>query len=157
MTHHEIPNKDAALRWFVRNERICIGWGTIGDIRSHGYGSSIAVNRAIRHQFDLGNHPFSNFKSGGDSLWGLYGEMKKGDLVIVKGATYAEVMKVEGEYEFRDAPSQVPFPDYFHQRRAVVQNHMDPQKLWNLADGAAKDGGSIYRTLIRCVEQVESS
>ena len=157
MAHHLEPHKDDAVRWFAKNERICVGWGTIGDIASHNYQSSQDIQDAIRHQYLLGNHPYNNFKSSGDSLWNLYGEMEPGDLVIVKGAHLWTVMKIDGDYQFRSDLSQTSFPDYFHQRRAVAQSRINPQKLWGLSGGMAKDGGSIYRALVRCAHTVEAS
>lgn len=80
--------------------------------------------------------------------------MNPGDLVILKGGTCARVFRVDGDYEFHNQTEQIPFPDYCHQRRAILQPDEDPQKLWQAAGGMVNDGGSIYRTLIRCAKKV---
>lgn len=55
ISHHIITDKDAALRWSVKTEHICVGSGTIGDMRAHDYTSLDQIVDAIRIQFQRGN------------------------------------------------------------------------------------------------------
>lgn len=145
ITHHE--NRDAALSWSLKNGRIAIGWGAIGDIKMRGYESAEDIRDAIQHFYP----ELRSSSNGGFSLWDFFKVVKGGDLVIMRGAKSSCVAKVVGDYFFDN--QQFPFSEmdgnYFHQR-PVRSTRYDPDVLWKVAGRMAQDGGSIYRTLIRC-------
>ena len=121
IAHHE--NRAAAMRWSLENGRIAVGWDNIGDLRTQGYNSQIAITNAGR-KF----HPLNrNFTSAGFSLWNFYREMKCGDLVILKGDKDNRVVEVESDYFF-DSKNCSSNGDYFHQR-SVKFTQLDPHKL----------------------------
>jgi len=45
IAHHE--DRDAAIRWSLKNERIAIGWGGIGDLGSGVFNSAADIQDAI--------------------------------------------------------------------------------------------------------------
>ncbi len=143
ITHHK--DKDAALFWSRQNGRIAIGWGGIGNIRTQGYRSAEDIAGAIRRTYPN----LQNSGSGGRSLWSLYAEMQEGDFVILSASKPRElVVEVEGDYEWMDG-LPVPMEEYQHQRRARIRRDMNPEDLWNTAEGAAP-GQNVHQTLIRC-------
>ncbi|MBW3637704.1 MAG: hypothetical protein KY445_14760 [Armatimonadetes bacterium] len=154
ITHHE--NRDTALRWSLENGRMALGWGQIGDLRAHKFASERDIADAILYQFEIGNHPLNNSKSGGFSLWSLYRTMQIGDLVILRGAKMNRVVEVTGDYQFDAATTPLKDDRYSHQR-TIQATQIDPNKLWHRAGRMANDGGSIYRTLIRCERQLSPS
>ena len=147
ITHHE--DRDGALRWSLNNGRIALGWGRIGELGAHKFGSEAEISEAILHQFNIGAHPLNNSKAGGFSLWNFYTKMQIGDLVILRGAKMSRVVQVTGDYFFDEQNMPSPHDFYNHQRRVEVTK-LDAETIWNRAGRMAKDGGSIYRTLIRC-------
>ncbi len=66
IAHHQ--NRDGALRWSLRNGRIAIGWGAIGDIQAQGSQSPEEIRDAIQHFYS----ELSNSSNGGSSLWNFY-------------------------------------------------------------------------------------
>jgi hypothetical protein len=147
ITHHQ--DRDAALRWSLNNGRIAIGWGQVGELSIHKFGSETEIVDAILHQYQSGDHPLNNSKSGGFSLWNLLAKMKNGDLVILRGASLSRVVQITGDYFFDALNTPIAGDFYNHQRRVEVTT-LDADKIWQRAGRMAKDGGSIYRTLIRC-------
>jgi predicted Mrr-cat superfamily restriction endonuclease len=143
IAHHE--NRDGALRWSLKNERIAIGCGAIGDIKTQGYESPEDIRDAIQ----LFYPELSNSSNGGFSLWNFYSTLKNRDLVILRGDKSHYVVEVTGGYFFDQ--QNIPFADgnYYHQRPVRLTRY-DPDVLWKVAGKMAQDGGSIYRTLIRC-------
>ncbi len=75
--------------------------------------------------------------------------MKHKDLVILRGAKSHCVVKVVGDYFFDPQNIPVAGGNYYHQRPVRLTRY-DPDVLWKVAGKMAQDGGSIYRTLIRC-------
>ncbi len=151
ITHHE--NRDAALHWSLQNGRLAVGWGRTGALDAHKYGSEAEIVDAILHQYLIAQHPLNNSKSGGFSLWNLYATMQTGDLVILRGAKSSRVVEITGDYFF-DAENTPIKDDFYNHQRPVRATSIDPNMLWQRAGRMAKDGGSIYRTLIRCEKQL---
>ncbi len=143
IAHHH--NRDGALRWSLRNGRIAIGWGAIGDIQAQGSQSAEEIRDAIQHFYP----ELSNSSNGGFSLWNFYPIMKPGDLVILRGNKEHRVVELVGSYVFDRQNIPVEGGNYFHQR-CVRFTPYDADVLWKQAGHMARDGGSIYRTLIRC-------
>ena len=79
IAHHE--DRDAAIRWSLKNERIAIGWGGIGDLGSGVFNSAADIQDAIRVAYPQK----SNGSNGGFSLWSFYSAVKIGDQVILRG------------------------------------------------------------------------
>ncbi len=75
--------------------------------------------------------------------------MKHRDLVILRGAKSYCVVEVVGDYFFDKQNIPVAGGNYYHQR-PVQLTRCDPDVLWKVAGKMAQDGGSIYRTLVRC-------
>ncbi len=148
--HHE--RRDLAVEWMRNSKRIAIGWGKIGDLNEMSPRSAADISAAIDRHYP-GERTASN---GGKSLWILYHEMQKGDLVIVSGSKKARelVVQIDGGYEYSaEAPvvnGVVLSGDYYFQR-PVLLTDWDPEKLWSLA-GRAADGQSVYQTLISCAK-----
>ncbi len=142
------------MRWSLKNGRIAIGWGAIGDIESQGYKSVEDIRDAIQHFYP----ELSNSSNGASSLWNFFNTMKVGDLVILRGDKNSRVVEVVGDYLFDKQlfPLSEQDGDYYHQR-PVRFTQLDPDVLWQSAGKMAKDGGSIYRTLIRCEKPLDAS
>ncbi len=142
VAHHVHPAQMA--EWSRKNGVIAIGWGGVGDLRNHSFGSEPELRRLIAR-----GHPASsasNCVNGGASLWRLYREMQKGDLVIISASGWrALTMRVTGDYYFVDND---PSNSYEHRRKAEVVS-IDPNRLWQSAGGMTP-GENIRRTLIRC-------
>lgn len=151
ITHHE--NRDAALRWSLQNGRLAVGWGRIGALGAHKFGSEAEITDAILFQYQIAKHPLNNSKSGGFSLWNLYATMQIGDLVILRSAKSSRVVEVTGDYFFDAANTPQP-NDFYNHQRPIRASSIDSNMLWQRAGKMAKDGGSIYRTLIRCEKQL---
>ncbi len=152
--HHE--SRDVAVRWSLNDGRIAIGWGFIGAISAHRLGCEADIYDAILHQFQIGKHPLNNSKLGSYSLWNFYATMQTGDLVILRGSKISRVVRVTSEYFF-DAQNTPVANDFYNHQRNIENTSIDPDKLWQRAGKMANDGGSIYRTLIRCERQLIES
>ena len=142
ISHHHTPAESA--EWSRRHGTIAIGFGEIGDLREQSFGTEGDLKRlAVKVR------PASTISqnvSGGCSLWRLYSEMKKGDLIIMSdGARRVFTMRVTGDYYFEATD---PTHYYEHRRKAEVVP-IDPDRLWQFSGGAAA-GENIRRTLVRC-------
>lgn len=127
---------------------MAIGWGKIGEIGAPKLGGEEQIKTAIQKKYP----ELSNSKSGGFSLWNFYATMQIGDLVILRGTGSSRVVEVTGDYLF-DLHNTPLLNDYNHQRPVEFTN-IDPDRLWNRAGRMARDGGNIYRALIRCERQL---
>lgn len=153
-THHVDP--DEALRWMRVNEKIAIGWGEVGDLRTRGYASADDVKDAIRNAYPDAR----NVGQGGLNVWSFYDEMKHGDLVLLSsGTTRALVVEVTGDYVWEaEAPTIIygtpeQVGEYQHQRR-VRLSAWSPESLWRAAGADAAKGQSIRWSLVRCARLV---
>ncbi|PQV64457.1 hypothetical protein B1R32_105139 [Abditibacterium utsteinense] len=79
--------------------------------------------------------------------------MQIGDLVILRGAKSSRVVEITGNYLF-DAENTPLSNDFYNHQRPVRATSIDSDMRWQRAGKMAKDGGSIYRTLIRCEKQL---
>jgi predicted Mrr-cat superfamily restriction endonuclease len=131
------------LDWTRKNERIAIGWGDIGSLTS--YRSVEEVKTAIKAQSRY--HQYPNAALMGPSLWDLYTEMQKGDLVILSTGKREQVVEVVSAYEWCQNPDFEG--NYWHQRRVKLTTR-NPEKVWHEAGASFPVGQSRYRTLLRC-------
>ncbi|HVF85442.1 MAG TPA: hypothetical protein VM821_05645 [Abditibacteriaceae bacterium] len=144
-THNIDP--DGAWQWSRKHERISIGWGNIGDLRSHSYSSADDIKAAIQLRYPKAN----NAHAGSRSLWNLFNEMQNEDLVLLSAQKpRVVVVRVLNNYDWND---QVRFinavnDDYFHQRQVEFTN-LDPEKVWRSAGGAPTQGENPYQALVR--------
>ncbi len=145
MTHHENPK--GALEWMRKNERIAIGWGRIGDLRTYNFQSPEEIKAVLRAHPIYPKYP--NAASMGPSLWDFYVTMQKGELVILSTGKRELVVEVIGDYEWRENPDLEG--DYFNQRRVRLTT-LNPEKVWHEAGANFPQGQSRYRTLLRCVK-----
>lgn len=149
IAHHQRPAEMA--EWSRRQGVIAIGWDGMKDLRNQRFGNETELKRLTAH-----THPgssVSNCVNGGCSLWRLYSEMKKGDLVIVSASGWrALTMRVTGDYYFVDND---PLNSYEHRRKAEVVP-IDPNRLWQFSGGMAA-GENIRHTLIRCAHSINDA
>ncbi len=142
--HHIDPAKYA--EWSRNKGTIAIGWGQMGDLRNHVFHDVNGLKQITARAHST--YPTNSKVNGGNSLWRLYHEMQKGDLVIISAKGSRKLtMRVTGDYYFvgtLDDPSHY----YEHRRKAEVVL-IDPNRLWHIAGGAAPGEGK-YSTLIRC-------
>ncbi len=148
--HHE--RRDLALEWIRSAKRIAIGWGKIGDLDLISPRSSQDISNAVDRHYPT----LKNASNGGRSLWNLYHEMQKGDLVIVSGSKKSRelVVEIAGDYEYSDEALTVNGETlsaeyYFH--RPVLISDLNPDTLWAEAGGIPA-GQSVYQTLIPCAK-----
>jgi len=147
VTHHTDP--DAMLSWIRQNQRIAIGWGSIGDIEANAYHSAGAIGAAIRQHYPSSR----NSGLGGPSLWNLYDELKNDDFVILS-TIKRRVLVVEIKRDYEYVAQKPPFRgEYQHQRRIKI-TQIDPEKLWQAAGAAPAAGQNIRYTLMKCADSV---
>lgn len=141
ISHHEVPAEMA--EWSRRHGVIANGWGGVGDLREASFDSEAGLKRLT-----ISSHPHSsvsNCVNGGCSLWRLYSEMQKGDLVIISASSWRPLtMRVISDYFVNNDASN----SYEHRRKAEVVP-IDADQFWRLLGGKAP-GENIRRTLIRC-------
>ncbi len=146
IAHHEHPAQMA--EWSRRQGVIAIGWGGTNDLSKQRFSSEAELKRLVIETHLCSS--ISNCVNGGCSLWRLYTEMKKGDLVIVSASgRRALTMRVNGDYYFAGGDAS---HSYEHRRRAKVVQ-VDPNWLWNFSGGLAP-GENIRRALVRCARPV---
>ncbi len=146
IAHHERPAEMA--EWSRRQGVIAIGWGGTDDLHQQHFRNEAGLKRLVAETHT--GSSVSNCVNGGCSLWRLYNDMKRGDLVIVSASGWrALTMRVTGDYYF---VGDDPLNSYEHRRRAEVVA-IDPNHLWQLSGGMAP-GENIRRTLIRCARTV---
>jgi hypothetical protein len=148
MTHYLPQHRAAALDWSVRNRRLAIGWGSIGNLSTTAYASREAIQRAIGQHYPNDNTAIT----GARSLFSFCREMAPGDLVILNTDRPALVMEVVGICEYGDPPNVPDMEHFRHQRSARIVG-MDATQLWRAADGGPAEG-TIYQALIRCNEPI---
>ncbi len=127
ITHHSDPER--MLNIYRRDSRIAMGWSLIGDLRVSNPTNSDRIQQSIK-----GIKAYAMFRntSAGRCLWGLYDEMKPGDLVILsvgKGAL-KDVVEVAGPYEYVVHP--VDSDDYNHSRKVIWRNDLDGRVIRKL-------------------------
>lgn len=147
MSHHQRPQEVA--EWIRREGVVAIGWGGTGNLDKQHFYNEAELKRIVN-----GSHPSAiNCANGGRSLWRLYKEMQKGDLVIISAAGSRTVtMRVTGDYHFDDAET----PKYYEHRRKAEVVPLDPNRLWQIA-GRGAPGEGIYGTLIRCTNSLSEA
>ena len=150
--HHEQKRKKKMLDWSLREGRIALGWGKVGNIPQ--YDSWQEIRTAIRQidDYRTGLHP-SNWIAGGHSLWSFYNEMKKGDLVILVGANSRRELVVEvadESIEWKSKRESATFDDYQHQRNAQIRNDLNADTLWSEAGSSTAQGYSVHWALSKC-------
>ena len=146
IAHH--ADRDSATAWTRQNERIAIGWGSIGDLLQ--YRSVAEISAAIRENYPI--PPYKrNAHLGAPSLWDFCHTVQKDDLVILKGGkTGSVVVKIVGKYEY--AAGQSPLEGDYQNQRMVQTTAFDPEKLWRAAGEAP--GTNVYQTLRKCAHPV---
>lgn len=150
ITHHE--RQEELLRWAVERGRLAVGWGLIGDIRQHGFGSAEEIASAIRDQYpDL-----DNAHLGGPSLYHFCYGVRSRDLVILStGRRRARVVEVTGAYRYDHENDDELIDDYQHQRTAVA-TPIDADVLWRTAGGLA-EGHNIRWTFVGCARSIDAT
>ncbi len=149
VAHHERPAEMA--EWSRREGVIAIGWGGMGDLRQRQFRNEVDLTRLVANSH--ASSSVSNYVNGGRSLWRLYNEMQKGDLVIVSASGWrALTMRVMGDYYY---VGEREIGSYEHRRKAEVVQ-IDPSILWHIAGGKAP-GENIRRTLIRCAKTLSEA
>ena len=144
ITHWQNPL--VMLDWAVREGRLAVGWGNIGNIVAAGYNTAQDITKAIQNNYPGGN----NAGSGGPTLYHFCYEVKQGDLVILStGRKRESVMKVTSDYEFNNHQVEQFIGDYFHQRNSQTID-IDPNKLRKMAGGAPVCGHNIRWAFIKC-------
>jgi hypothetical protein len=150
-----IDEPETTLPWMLDHNRLAIGWGEIGDVRSFGSLDAIAAAIKVRNQHHPkhAGKPHANVQHGSTSLSDFCFRLKPGDLVIVSDKVRRrQVWEVVGDYEYVEA-SAAPL-NYQHQRQARIVA-MDPDALWRRAGGKLCPGEINYRTLGQCAKGVE--
>lgn len=144
-THH--IDADSAFEWTRKHERIAVGFGEIGDLRRLKFSSANDLKAVIKEQYPQ----WRSVSSGSRSLWNLFHEMQRDDLVLLSARkARVAVVRVLDDYVFDDGNRSTD--DYFHQRRVEFTN-LDPEKVWRDAGAAFAHGEGIYQTLIRVGSQ----
>lgn len=116
---------DRALRFYVERSCVAVGWGLVGDLRRLEAAAPRDIERALcnvpryRH--------LENLAAGAQSLWDLWREMRRGDLVVLASrGCRRQVMEITGDYEW---VATTEFGDHQHRRPAVALD-MSPDELW---------------------------
>jgi predicted Mrr-cat superfamily restriction endonuclease len=137
------------LTWIKQSGNIAIGWGLIGDIRAQGFGSSADISQAIKEHYP----GLKNSGNGGPSLWNLFSEAQKGDLVILSAdKSHVQVVGIESDHFWTEHKPHVS-EDYQHQRR-VKMRYLAAEKLWHKIGGLIP-GQSRYLALACCARNLE--
>lgn len=148
IAHHEDP--DAAIAEMKRRNRIAIGWSDVGDLSKAKVSRSSDITQLISET----HHPIENTHLGGPSLWNIYYEMQKGDMVILNARSRRKcVFQVIGSYVFEADEGQIL--GYAHQRSACLTS-MDADTLWEKAGNVVAKGQNIRWTLAACSDSKEA-
>ena len=120
--HHS--DRDAAIIWTAKHNKIAIGWGQVGDLKDMQPESAEDITAAIRAAYPK----IPNSKHGGDSLWRLYHEMKEDDLVIIRAGTGHDVVaEVVSDYFW--TPDEGGQRAGYQHMRAIEITEYDPAKV----------------------------
>lgn len=120
-----------ALRRYLQDGFIALGWGLVGDLRVLRPSSASEIGEAIRRVAEYA--PLNNSGQGGRCLWGFYDQMKIGDLVILSigQGPLRHVIEVTGDYDYwNDRHVPAPPGDYYHCRVVKHRGDLDGRNLW---------------------------
>src|SRR5260370_19305301 len=133
--------QQVALDWSIKNGRLHIGWGQIGDMKSKLFKSPEAITEAIKEA--IRGEKNQSARHGGLSLFDFYYNMEKGDLVILNNGIGPQVvMEVTGDYEFA-TESHSPSASHLHQRKAKIV-HRNARDATELRD-KCRDQGNRHK------------
>ena len=116
----------------------------MGDLRRQVFYSEAELKQIVSDRHP--GYSASSRANGGRSLWRLYHEMQIGDLVIISASGSRKLtMRVTGDYYFTNADAT----HYYEHRRKAEAVPIDPNILWQAANGRAP-GEGVFTALIRC-------
>jgi len=118
---------EAVFQRFMQNKVIGLGWAIVGDLRVLRPSSPRQISDIIKDDPEF--YELRNWISGGHSLYGLYHDMRIGDLIIiVVGPKRRTVVEVIGEYYYTE--DNLLIEDELYHRRRVGETRIDPDTLW---------------------------
>jgi hypothetical protein len=139
--HHKNP--DRMIEWSMKVGRIAVGWGRVGDLRLPQFATYDDFRDALKKKYP--GH--TNRMQGGPSLWNFW-HMEIGDLAIISsGWRRSHVVEIVGDYQWEKQRSW--FGDYWHQRAAVVTEHV-ANELWSRVGCSVAKGENVRWTVARC-------
>jgi predicted Mrr-cat superfamily restriction endonuclease len=152
--HHERDRSQLAWDLTVKNERIALGWGHVGDLSTLSFATDRQLSQLVEEQYpDL-----RNAKTAGPSLRRFSEGVREGDLVILSSSAghprRPGVVQVTGPYRFRRG-GEPELGDYFHHRPAHQWTEISADDLWEAAGAAPAAGQSIRMPLVRLQRQVD--
>lgn len=146
ISHHEDPVEYA--EWIVNRGVIAIGWGGTGDLSSDSISFSTAAELRRHVEGAHFGSAVSNWVNGGNSLWRLCREVKKGDLVIISArGSRKSTVRITGDYYYVNNGDDSSHT-YEHRRKVEVVP-INPNILWQATGGIAPGEGK-RSTLVRC-------
>jgi predicted Mrr-cat superfamily restriction endonuclease len=141
--------KSAGLAWCIKNNRIAIGWGRIGDLAAMAPTSDTQITEAIATAYAGEN--LRPGAMGGPSLWQFFQEVQEYDLVVVRAdASRSVVMEVTGPYEWMESEPGLP-GEFQHQRSAELTEY-DPIRVMTRAKLSPGKQEPVSRVLTRVGE-----
>ncbi|MGH7597818.1 MAG: hypothetical protein ACREOI_15825 [bacterium] len=152
VAHHDCPEE--FIKHYCKKGVIALGWGRIGEILATNFTNWKDISKAISEVYK--DEHLNNSGAGGRSLWGLYKEMREGDLVILSNRERRKkVMQVITEeyfYENKRDHLLDTHDDYQHQRKACVKDY-DPDELWEAALNMHPPNWNIRWPLFLCAKK----
>ncbi len=146
--HWECPAQ--AVEIYKQEGYIAAGWGLVSDLRELRPQGPEDIARAIKRAYPS----IRNISSGRRALWGLYRQMKPGDLVILSAeGRRVHVMQVTGDYCYN--PDVAPILGDFQHQRPAVSTSIDPNELWKQAGAGFAPTWSPRWTLGLCANSVK--